>query len=111
MPEIPVLNNPVNARLEIIKTVYRLSDKQAKKRVKLNPAQIEGSYYSELKYELRFLQERGLVDYTGNLISRNFQVALTKKGVQWIEDAYLSLSLDENEKKAQLDRLFALIKM
>lgn len=111
MTQIPVLDNAVNTRLEIIKTIYRLSGMQAKKRIRLDPAQIEGGYYSELKYELRLLKEKGLIDFTGNLISRKFQIALTDKGVQWIENAYQALSFEKSEKEMRLNELFSEIKI
>lgn len=107
---MPVLNNPVQTRFEILKTIYRLADRQSNKMIRLDAAQIEGGYYGEVNYQLRFLQERGLVEFTGNFISRKFRIALTENGVKLMGDAYRALSLEQEEKDELLDRTFAKLK-
>lgn len=108
---MPVLQNSVNTRLEILKTIYRLANKQAGKMIKLDAAQIDGAYYSEIIYELRFLKERGLVTFNNNFISRRFRIALTDAGVQLMEDAYHALSLKGTEKDELLAQTFAKLKI
>lgn len=103
---MPVLQNQVNTRLEILKTLYRQADKQPDRPIKLDPAQIDGGYYSEINFQLRFLQDRGLVNYNGNVVSRRFRVSLTKDGVDFMENSYRALSLAEEAKEAQLELLF-----
>lgn len=111
MGKIPLQENPVITRLEIIKTLYRLSEKQADRYIKVDPAQIGGFYYNEIRYELRFLKERGLLDFTGNRVSMKFRIALTEAGVRWMEDAYRAFSLEEEEKERLLSDLFAKIRI
>ncbi|PKM85335.1 MAG: hypothetical protein CVU86_02635 [Firmicutes bacterium HGW-Firmicutes-11] len=103
---MPVLQNQVNTRLEILKTLYRQSDKRPDQPIKLDPAQIDGGYYSEINFQLRFLQDRGLVNYNGNVVSRRFRVSLTKEGVEFMEDSYQALALSGEEKDLRLESLF-----
>lgn len=107
---MPVLQKPVKTRLEILRTIYRLAEKQPDRTIKLDAAQIDGGYYAEINYQLRFLQERNLVDYKKNFISRKFYVSLTSDGVQLIDKAYHALSLNSEEKDKLLDQVFAKIK-
>jgi hypothetical protein len=104
---MPVLTNPVNTRLEILKTIYKLSGKKPDLTIKLHPAQIDGGYYSEIKYQLRFLSERGLVDFKKSFIYGRFQVSLTAEGLQLMDDMYGALKLSEAEKEEQLNKCFA----
>ncbi|MDD2215981.1 MAG: hypothetical protein PHE41_05370 [Eubacteriales bacterium] len=108
---MPLQKNPVTTRLEILKTIYRLSLQQANKRIKIDPAQIDGCYYGEINYELRFLQQRGLIAYNGNIVSRKFQIELTPEGVQLMDDAYRAFTLDEPEKESLLKEVFSKIKV
>ncbi|HOA42647.1 MAG TPA: hypothetical protein PLD22_03285 [Bacillota bacterium] len=107
---MPVLENPVSTRLEILRTLYTLSDKRPGKIVKFYAAQINGGYYSEINYQMRFLQERGLLEYSRNIISKQFSAALTESGIAFMEDAYQALKSDETEREARLEEIFARIK-
>ena len=108
---MPLQKNPVTTRLEILKTIYRLSQQQANKRIKIDPAQIDGCYYSEVNYELRFLQQRGLIAYNGNIVSRKFQIELTQEGVQLMDDAYRAFTLNESAKDELLANVFSKLKL
>lgn len=103
---MPVLQNQVNTRLEILKTLYRQAEKVSDRPIKLDPAQIDGGYYSEINFQLRFLQDRGFINYNGNVISRRFRVSLTKDGVDFMEDSYRALALPEEDKDIRLEELF-----
>lgn len=107
---MPVLENPVLTRLEILKTLYRLSEQQEGRIVPLDPALIDGGYHSEIKYQLRFLQDRGFVTFSGSPVSRRFRASLTPAGVSFIEGAYAALRLPQQEKDAALDALFRSIR-
>jgi hypothetical protein len=108
---MPVLDNPINTRLEIIKTLYKLSGKEANKRMSFYAAEIQGGYYSEIHYQMRFLKEKKLVDFERNIISKKFSASLTEAGVRFMEDAYNALALGENEKDSALQEIFSRIKM
>lgn len=107
---MPVLNNPVQTRFEIMKTLYRLSNQSPNKIIKLDAAQIEGGYYAEILYQLRFLSERGLIQFNSNFISRKFRSALTEEGLTLMKEAYHALTLKEQEREELLDRVFAKLK-
>ncbi len=108
---MPVLENPVSTRVEILRTLYKLSDKQAGKSIKLDAAQINGGYYSEIYHQMRFLQERGMVEFTRGIVSKRFIVALTEEGKAFMEDAYHAMTLENAEKDAALSEIFARIKI
>lgn len=108
---MPVQNNPVLTRFEILKTLYRLSNQSANKIIKLDAAQIEGGYYAEILYQLRFLNERGLIQFNSNFISRKFRSSLTEEGLALMKEAYHALTLQSEEKEALLDRVFAKLKV
>ncbi len=108
---MPVLENPVSTRLEILRTVYKLADKQVGKKIKLDAAQINGGYYSEIYHQMLFLQERGLVEYNRNIVSKRFFVSITEAGKAFLEDAYHALTLEEPEKDRALKEIFARIKI
>lgn len=108
---MPVLDNPINTRLEIIKLVYKQSGKQAGQKVSFFAAQIDGGYYNEIHHQLKFLKERGLVDFTRNMVSKRFTVELTDSGYKFMEDAYEALKLPEEEKSGALDELFKQLKI
>ncbi len=108
---MPVLENPISTRLEILRTLYRLSDKQAGKEVKLEAAQILGGYYGEIYHQMLFLQERKLVNFTKNVISKRFVAALTEEGVNLMEAAYHALALEAPEKDEALKEVFARLKI
>lgn len=107
---MPVLENPVSTRLEILMTLYKLSDKQAGRSIKFDSAQINGGYYSEINHQLRFLQERGLVEFTRGIVSKRFVAALTEAGKAFLDDAYHAMTLEDAEKDAALREIFARIK-
>ena len=108
---MPVLENPVSTRLEILRTIYMLSGRQAGKKIRLDAAQINGGYHSEVNHQMLFLQERGLVDFTRSVISKRFTVALTEAGVSFMKDAYCALELDNPEKDEALKEIFTRIKI
>ena len=100
---MPVLENEISTRLEILRTLYNLSEKQVGKEIKFYAAQISGGYYSEIHHQLRFLQERKLVCFDRNIVSKKFTASLTESGVAFMEDAYSAMALD--------DEIFSRIKM
>ena len=108
---MPVLDNPINTRLEIIKLVYNQSGKQVGQKVSFFAAQIDGGYYNEIHHQLKFLKERGLVDYSRNMVSKRLTAELTESGHKFIEDAYEALKLPEDEKGEVLDELFKQIRI
>lgn len=108
---MPVLDNPINTRLEIIKLIHSQANKLQVKSVSFYAAQIDGGYYSEIHHQLKFLKERGLVDFTRNMVSKRFTAELTQAGQDFIEEAYRVLELPQEEKDARLDELFKQIKV
>ncbi|MGI6732845.1 MAG: hypothetical protein ACOX4J_01535 [Anaerovoracaceae bacterium] len=107
---MPVLDNPVGTRLEILRTLYTLSNKCPGKTVKFYAAQINGGYYGEIHFQMRFLQERGFIEFNRNIISKQFTASLTEAGVAFMEDAYQAMKLEESEKEERLKEIFARIK-
>lgn len=108
---MPVLDNPINTRLEIIKLAYNQSDRQVGRKVSFYAAQIDGGYHSEIHHQLKFLKERGLVDFSRNMISKRLTVELTESGHKFMEDAYGALKLPTEEKDKTLDELFKQIRL
>lgn len=108
---MPVLENAVSTRLEILKTVYKLSGKKAGSTVSFFAAQINGGYYSEINHQMRFLQERGLVTFKKNMVSTRFMVELTEEGLAFMEDAYRAFELVDTEKDKALTEIFKRIKI
>jgi len=108
---VPVLENPINTRFEILRTLYNLSGMKAGKEIRFYAAQINGGYYSEIYHQLLFLQERNLVSFKRNKISKRFIAALTEAGLAFMEDAYRSLSFEQPEKDEALKEIFARIKI
>jgi len=108
---MPVLQNPVNTRLQILKTIYRMANKKADTPVSIDPAVIDGGYFSDINYQLRFLKEKGLVDYKKSYVNLKFKISLTPEGVRVIEDAYRALTLEEPEKSELLNQTFAKMKI
>lgn len=107
---MPILENPVSTRLEILRTLYTLSGKRAGNTVKFYAAQINGGYYGEINFQMRFLQERGLVEFNRSIISKKFTAALTEAGAAFMEDAYRAMTLEQSEKEERLKEIFARIK-
>lgn len=107
---MPVAQNPVNTRLQILKAVYRMADKKADRPVSIDPAIIDGGYFNDINYQLRFLKERGLVDYKKSYINLKFKISLTPEGLKVIEDAFRALSLEEPEKSELLNQAFSRLK-
>ena len=108
---MPALENPVSTRLEILRTLYKLSDKQVGRSINLDAAQIHGGYYSEINHQMRFLQERGMIEFTRGIVSKRFSAALTEAGKAFMEDAYHAMTLDDAEKDAAFSEIFARIKI
>lgn len=108
---MPVLENAVNTRLEIIRVIYNLSGEQSGKTVTFFAAQISGGYYGEIYHQLRFLQEKGLVSFSRNMISKRFSAELTESGLSFMMDAYGALSLADEEKDEALKEVFSRIKV
>lgn len=108
---MPVLDKPVNTRLEILKILYKLSQKRPDVEVVFFAAQISGGYYSEIYHQLRFLQEKRLVNFKRNMISKRFKASLSKSGLDLIEDAYKALELSRDEKDEALKEVFGRLKL
>lgn len=108
---MPVLENAVSTRLEILQTLYKLSGKKAGSTVRFFPAQINGGYYSEINHQMRFLQERGLVIFKKNIVSTRFMAELTEEGLALMEGAYGALDLTDSEKDEALTAIFKKLKI
>ncbi|GAB1477216.1 hypothetical protein MASR2M70_20540 [Bacillota bacterium] len=108
---MPVMENAVSTRLEIMQTLYKLSGKKAGNTVRFFPAQINGAYYSEISHQMRFLQEKGLVAFKKNMVSTRFMAELTEEGLAFMEDAYKAAALPDTEKDEALKELFKKLKI
>lgn len=108
---MPVLDNPISTRLEILKTIYRLSAERAGVPVRFFAAQIDGGYYSEIHHQMRFLREKGLIEFTRNMVSKRFVAELTESGQKFVHDAYEALRLEQSEKDKALNEIFKGIKI
>ncbi len=108
---MPVLENPVNTRLEIIKLIYCQSGRQQGKPVSFFAAQIDGGYYSEIHHQMKFLKEKGLLDFTRNMVSKRFKAELTEAGVDFMEKSYEAVRMKEPERSMALEELFKQIKV
>lgn len=108
---MPVLENPINTRLEILKTIYRLSGERAGVPIRFFAAQIDGGYYSEIHHQMRFLREKGLIGFTRNIVSKRFVAELTESGLKLVHDAYEALKLEQCEKDQALNEVFKGIKI
>lgn len=108
---MPVLDNPINTRLEILKLIYRLSSEKAGEPVSFFAAQIGGGYYSEIHHQMKFLCEKGLIEFSRNIVSKRFVAELTESGLELIQDAYEALKLQQPEKDEVLNLIFNRIKI
>ncbi len=108
---MPVLDNPINTRLEILKLIYKLSGEKSGHAVSFFAAQINGGYYSEIHHQMKFLCEKGLIDFSRNIVSKRFVAELTNSGLRFIQDAYQALKLGPGEKDEALEEIFKRIRI
>jgi DNA-binding transcriptional ArsR family regulator len=108
---MPVLENPINTRLEILKSLYNLSGKRAGEQVRFYAAQIGGGYYGEILHQMRFLEEKGYIIFKKNIVSKRFFAELTGEGLAFMEDAYRILESDGPNKNEMLTEALKRIKI